>query len=171
MLSRWAALGRLEFGWEPFSVVLDLGNTLRCYMGQISLEVEVATWLLNPVSGFGHEPFFENSKQVVCCFFVFIFTVVGLAKTAATYSPHRALGGIFDSFDLFAHCFAGVTHLVDCEGGHPLIRTDAHRTSVMTLNFRHDFVLAAVAAGSGWVIGIIDSSPQELAEILFVSYQ
>lgn len=118
-------------------------------MGQVSLEVEVTAWLLKPVSGFGHEPIFVNSKQVICCFSVFIFSIVGLAKTAATYPPHRALGGIFDSFDLFAHCFVGVTHLVDCEGGHPLIRTDAHRTSVMALNFRHDFVLSARAADFG----------------------
>jgi hypothetical protein len=79
MLSRWTALGKLEFGWEPFGVVLDLGNMFRCYVGYVSLEVEVAASLLNPLSGFGHESFFVNSKQVVSCFFVFIFSVVGLA--------------------------------------------------------------------------------------------
>lgn len=125
-------------------------------MWQVPLEVEVTAWLFNPVSGYGHEPIFVNSKQVSSCFPVFIFSIVGLAERAATYPPHRALWGIFDSFDLFAHCFVRVTHLVDCEGGHPLIRTDAHRTSVMTLNFRHDFVLAAIAAdfeGGGVIEG------------------
>ena len=115
-------------------------------MGQVPLEVEVTAWLFNPVSGFGHEPLFVNSKQVLSSFFVILFSVVGLAKTASAYPPHRAFGGIFDSFDLFVHCFAGVTHLVDCEGGHPFVRTDAHRTTVMTHNFRHDLVLAAVVA-------------------------
>jgi len=59
-------------------------------MGQVPLEVEVTAWFLNPVSGFGHEPFFVNSKQVVSFFFVFTFSIVRLAETASTYPPHRA---------------------------------------------------------------------------------
>ena len=38
-------------------------------MGEISLEAEVASWLLKPVSGFGDEPLFVNSKKMVRRFF------------------------------------------------------------------------------------------------------
>lgn len=95
-------------------------------MGQVPLEVEITAWLFNPVSGFGHEPLFVNSEQVLSSFFVILFAVVGLAKAASTYPPHRASWGLLCSFDLFAHCFAGVTHLVDGEGCDPLVCADAH---------------------------------------------
>lgn len=95
-------------------------------MGQVPREVEVTAWLFNPISGFGHKPLLVNLKQVVSRFFVILIAVVGLAKAATAYPPYRTFGGIFDSFDLFAHCFAGVMHLVDCEGGHLLIIADAY---------------------------------------------
>ena len=95
-------------------------------MGEVPLEVEVAAWFLKPFSGFGFEPFFVNSKQVVSSFFVIIFAIVGLAKPDSTYPPHRAFWGLFRGFDLFTHCFAGVTHLVDGEGCDPLVYADSH---------------------------------------------
>ena len=115
-------------------------------MGQVPLEVEVTAWFLNPVSGFGHEPLFVNSKQVLSGFFVILFAVVGLAKTASAYPPHSALGCLFGSFDLFTHCLACVTHLVQGKGRYPSISSDALGVAVFALNFRHDFVLAGVVA-------------------------
>ena len=46
-------------------------------MREVSLEVEVAAWFLKPFSGFGYEPLFVNSKQVVSSFFVMIFAIAG----------------------------------------------------------------------------------------------
>ena len=59
----------------------------------------------------------------------------------------RTFWPLLGSLDLVVHCLTGVTHLVDGKGGDPLARSDAHRATVMTLNFRHGFVLVAVTVG------------------------
>ena len=76
-----------------------------------------------------------------------LFAAVLLAEPATTQPPYGTFWRLLGSLDLVVHCLTGVTHLVDGKGGDPLARSDAHRTTVMTLKIRHDFVLAAIAAG------------------------
>ena len=102
--------------------------------------------LLVEVRSLFDEALFVDSQQVLSGRVVVFFPVPAFVNRAIAYEPDRKLRRLFGSFYFLGHLVAGVTHLVQGKGRYPSISSDALGVAVFALNFRHDFVLAAIAA-------------------------
>lgn len=107
------------------------------------------------------ESLFVDSQQVLSGRVVALFPVPAFVNRAIAYEPDRKLRRLFGSFYFLGHLVAGVTHLVQGQGRYPSISSNALGVAVFALNFRHDFVLAAVAAdfemGEGLRVFLVDA--------------
>ena len=117
--------------------------------------------LLVEVRSLFDESLFVDSQQVLSGRVVAFFPVPAFVNRAIAYDPDRKLRRLFGSFYFLGHLVAGVTHLVQGQGRYPSISSNALGVAVFALNFRHDFVLAAVAAdfelGEGLRVFLVDA--------------
>lgn len=130
---------------KPFGVLFELSYPNWCNRRQHLGEGVHRKRLLIEVRRFFDESLFVDSQQVLSGRVVLFFPVPAFVNRAIAYEPNRELRRLFSGFYSLGHLIPGVTHLVQGKGPYPSICSDALGVAVFALNFRHDFVLAAIA--------------------------
>ena len=146
MSPRLAAEGGLGFSGEPLGLVFELGYALDLDAWKFAPECLCAVWLIHVVDGLRHEPVLEDVQQVIGRLLELVFLVVGFTQTAAAYAPDDPFWLSLCRFDFFVHGITGESELIECQHGHPVGGADVLGMAHVALDFRHDFVLAVIAA-------------------------